>query len=131
MEIQYLDLADFLLIAEAVLNEPAEDLARLERIGLAESALAAPAAGFGDQDAYPEFEMKVAVLGYHLIKNHPLPDGNKRAAFLSIVEFVERNDRGWSRVPGDPDETDRVIRALAASELSVEEFRDWVTARLS
>jgi hypothetical protein len=35
----YLDLADFLLIAEAVLDIPAEDLARAGRLELAESAL--------------------------------------------------------------------------------------------
>jgi death-on-curing protein len=44
---EYLDLADYLLIAEAVLDVPAEELARWPGIGLAESALHAPAAGFG------------------------------------------------------------------------------------
>ncbi len=35
----YLDLADYLLIAEAVLGVPAELIADFNRIGLAESAL--------------------------------------------------------------------------------------------
>jgi hypothetical protein len=42
---EYLDLADYLLIAEAVLGVAAEDSARWPGIGLAESALHAPAAG--------------------------------------------------------------------------------------
>jgi hypothetical protein len=42
---EYLDLADYLLIAEAVLAVPAEDIARWPGIGLADSALHAPAAG--------------------------------------------------------------------------------------
>lgn len=46
----------------------------------ADSALHAPAAGFGDQDLYPDFVDKSAVLVVRLAKNHPLPDGNKRAA---------------------------------------------------
>ncbi len=54
----------------------------------------------------------------HLVKNHPLPDGNKRCAFLATVEFVERNRRTWIPAPGDPDETDRVIRAVASGDLS-------------
>jgi hypothetical protein len=29
------------------------------------------------------------------VKNHPLPDGNKRAAFLTMVEFIERNGLEW------------------------------------
>jgi death on curing protein len=42
----HLDLADYLLIAEAVLGVPAEEIARWPGMGLAESALHAPAAGF-------------------------------------------------------------------------------------
>lgn len=35
------------------------------------------------RNRYPEFHLKVAVLGPHLIRNHPLPDGSKRAGFLT------------------------------------------------
>ena len=42
-EPRYLDLADFLLIAEAVLRVPAAELTLSARLPLAESALAAPA----------------------------------------------------------------------------------------
>ena len=42
---RYLELADYLLIAEAVLGVPAELIADFNRIGLADSALAAPQAG--------------------------------------------------------------------------------------
>ena len=125
----YLDLADYLLIAERVLGPPAEAIANFNRIGLAESALAAPQAGFGDVEAYPDFATKAAVLCWHLVKNHPLPDGNKRCAFLATVEFVERNSRTWVPAPGDPDETDRVIRAVASGNLSEGDFRDWIANR--
>jgi death-on-curing protein len=125
----YLELADYLLIAERILGLPAETIANFDRIGLADSALAAPQAGFGGVEAYPEFETKAAVLCWHLVKNHPLPDGNKRCAFLATVEFVERNGRTWVVAPGDPDETDEVIRAVASGELSQADFRDWIAAR--
>jgi len=125
----YLELADYLLIAERVLGLPAEAIANFDRIGLAESALAAPQAGFGGVEAYPDFVTKAAVLCWHLVKNHPLPDGNKRCAFLATVEFAERNGRAWLPAPGDPDETDQVIRAVASSEMSDAHFRDWIAAR--
>jgi death on curing protein len=125
----YLDLADYLLIAEAVLGVPAELIADFNRIGLAESALAAPQAGFGGVEAYPDFETQAAVLCWHLVKNHPLPDGNKRCAFLATVEFVERNGRTWIAAPGDPEETDHVIRGIAGDEISEAEFRDWIAQR--
>jgi len=125
-----LELGDYLVIAEAILEIPAETLARLPRLDLADSALNAPAAGFGEVEAYPEFEIKVAVLGWHLVKNHPLPDGNKRAAFLAMIEFVERNGGIWVRSANDPDETDEAIRAVAAGLLDEDAFRGWVAPRI-
>jgi death-on-curing protein len=104
-------------------------LPNFDRIGLPESALAGPQAGFGGVEAYPDFETKVAVLCWHLVKNYPLPGGHKRCAFLATVEFVERNGGTWVAAPGDPDETDRVIRAVASGELSETDFREWIAAR--
>lgn len=127
--IAYVGLADYLLIAERVLGLPAEAIANFNRIGLAASALAAPQAGFGGVEAYPDFATKAAVLCWHLVKNHPLPDGNKRCAFLATVDFVERNGRIWAAAPGDPDETDLMLRAVASSEVSEAEFRDWIASR--
>jgi hypothetical protein len=64
----YLDLADLLLIAEAVLDIPAEDLSRAGRMDLAESALHAPAAEFGGVEFYPDLARKTAVLASRLIR---------------------------------------------------------------
>jgi prophage maintenance system killer protein len=36
------------------------------------------------------------MLALGLVKNHPLPDGNKRCALLATVEFVERKHVFWS-----------------------------------
>jgi death-on-curing protein len=82
---QYLDLADYLLIAEAVLGVPAETIARWPGVGLAESALHAPAMGFGGVEFYPKVIDKAAVLCARLARNHPLPDGNKRVAYLAVT----------------------------------------------
>jgi death-on-curing protein len=78
--VRYLDVVDYLLIAEAATGIAAATLARSPRIALAESALHAPAASFGGVDFYPECALKAAVLCVRLARNHPLPDGNKRAA---------------------------------------------------
>lgn len=129
MSWRYLELADYLVIAEAVLDIPAETLARLNRLDLADSALNAPSAGFGDVEAYKTFEAKAAVLCSRLIKNHPLPDGNKRAAFVSLLEFVHRNGRSWTRSSEDPAETDAMIRGVAAGSVSETELERWIVAR--
>jgi death-on-curing protein len=126
---RYLDLAEYLLIAESLLGIPAEQLAQLDRLGLAESALNAPAAGFGEVEAYPDFESKAAVLCWHLVKNHPLPDGNKRAGFVALVEFCARNGRPWHRTDDDPAATDAIIRGVAGGTIDRDELRAWIAER--
>jgi len=130
MNWRYLDIVDFLLIAEAVLEIEAERLARLDRLGLADSALAAPAASFAGKEAYEAFSTKVAVLGWHLIRNHPLPDGNKRVGLLAMIEFVRRNGWTWNSDPGDAAASDAIIRAVADGSLSQDEFARWVEQRI-
>lgn len=128
----YLDLADFLLISETVLAIPAEDLARVGRLELAESALHAPVAEFGGVEFYPDLARKTAVLASRLIGNHPLPDGNKRVGYLCALEFVARNGGTWVHPPDDPegDETVAMIEGIAAGAIGEDEFTAWIAARL-
>jgi death on curing protein len=72
----YLDRADFLLIAEQATGIDTDTLLKVTDLGLADSALHAPQAGFGGTDAYPDIWGNAAVLVVHLAKNHALPDGN-------------------------------------------------------
>ncbi len=125
----YLDLADYLLIAEAVTGLRAEILADMPRVvDLASSALSVPTSGWRGQDAYPEFVQKAGLLAARLAKNHPLPDGNKRAAWLSMVEFIERNGYRLEQ-PGADDAVDVMVR-LASSELAEADFINWLRPRL-
>ena len=55
------------------------------------SALEAPKMAFGGSEMYPSIFEKAAAYLYHLIKNHPFNDGNKRTAFVSTLAFLEIN----------------------------------------
>ena len=79
--IRYLSLAEFWYLAEHVTGINAATLIKASRVELADSALHAPQAGFGDTDFYPDPHDKAAVLACRIAWNHPLPDGNKRAAY--------------------------------------------------
>jgi death on curing protein len=126
---RYLDLADFLLIAEAVTGLEAEVLAEMPRVvNLASSALSVPSSGWQGKDAYPELAQKAALLAARLAKNHPLPDGNKRAAWLSMVEFIERN--GYRLAQPEPAEAVDAMLRLASSDLAEADFVDWLRPRL-
>ena len=131
-EWRYLDVGDFLLIAEAVIGIRAEVLGRSERVvSQADSALHVPASGFGDVEAYPEFADKAAVLCSRIMQNHPLPDGNKRTAFLCMVEFIERNGGRLTLHAGDtPAKVADVLVDLASHHIGEREFAVWLDERI-
>jgi death on curing protein len=132
--IRYLDLADFLLIAEAVLGVDAGQLLYVARLELAQSALAAPSASFEGVEFYPSCAEKAAALCYHLIRNHPLLDGNKRVGYLCLIEFVERNGRVWTSPAGDipdGDETVSMIEGVAAGRVSQASLALWIEERVT
>jgi death-on-curing protein len=111
---------------------PAEQLARMDRVlTLAQSALAAPFAGFGDVELFPLPSDKAAVYCSRIVRYHPLPDGNKRTAYDVMQEFVERNGETFSHPGADLMATAKVIEDLAASLLSEDDFRAWVADRLA
>jgi death on curing protein len=127
---RYLDIADYLLIAEAVTGIRAEILAEMPRVvNLASSALAVPASGWGGQDAYPEPAQKAGLLAARLTKNHPLPDANKRAAWIAMTEFIERN--GYRLTQPEANEAVAAMVDLASGRLSEGEFVDWLRPRLT
>ena len=105
-------------------------LPRPRGVDLADSALHAPAAGFGEQEFYPDLHDKAAVLTCHLAWNHPLPDGNKRAAWASLVLFVDLNDGRWDPDPPDVNEAEREMLAVAAGKIDEASFADWLRARV-
>lgn len=129
--VQYLDLADFLVIAAAVHDVEAEVLAHQCDLHMADAGLNAPRAGFGEVEFYPSFAAKAAVLCWHLIRNHPLVDGNKRAGYVSMTEFVERNGYTWSPPDGaTDDETVNMMVGVADGTVSVEQLTAWVQERI-
>src|SRR5258708_1005710 len=97
---------------------------KASRLDLADSALHAPSAGFEDQDFYPDIVDKAAVLTCRLAWNHPLPDGNKRAAWASLVMFIDLNDGVWDPDPPNVDEAEAAMLAAAAHEVDEAELAD-------
>jgi death-on-curing protein len=59
--------------------------------GLLRSALAQPEAMFGDQYLHDSLAAQTAAYLFHLVKNHPFVDGNKRAGTACALVFLEIN----------------------------------------
>jgi death-on-curing protein len=94
-------------------------------LGLLESALARPINKF----AYGESNLAAlaAAYAFGLAKNHPFVDGNKRAAFASIIVFLGLN--GVDLV-APPEQATAVIMALAAGEIGEDDLARWIADNL-
>lgn len=124
---RYLGLAEAFVIAEAVTGIDARDLVRVSRSDLLDSALHAPQAGFGDTDFYPSLIEKAAVLCVRIAKNHPLPDGNKRLAWMATVIFLEFNGSDLEVHEDDAVET---MLAVAAGQFDETSMTEWLRQRV-
>jgi prophage maintenance system killer protein len=128
--VRRIEIGDFLLIAEPHSGIAAERLARMPHVvSLAEAALAAPFAGFGDYEAFPAVHEKAAVYCSRLIAYHPLPDGNNRTAYDVMREFLYRNEVPFAHPPEGLAGTAEAIERLAARALGERDFIAWVLAR--
>jgi death on curing protein len=56
--------------------------------GLLESALAQPEATFNGELLHSTIHDQAAAYLYHIAKNHPFVDGNKRTAFAAMDVFL-------------------------------------------
>jgi len=58
---------------------------------LLESAIAMPATSFGGQYVHADLAEMAAAYLFHLNKNHPFIDGNKRTATAAALVFLKLN----------------------------------------
>lgn len=129
MSVEYLSLADYLAVAVSVTGLDIDTLIKATKLDLADSALHAPSAGFGDTDFYPDFVDKAAVLLLRLARNHPLLDGNKRTAWVSLRVFVESNGWGWQPTP-TVDDAEQAVLAVASGEWDEARTAEWLREHL-
>ena len=99
----------------------------LRERGLLESALAQPRMTFGGEDLYPTIVEKVSAYCFSLCKGHAFVDGNKRIGHAVMEQFLVAN--GFELAAG-VDEQESIILRLAASELSRDDFTEWLRGRI-
>lgn len=63
--------------------------------------------------------------------NHPLPDGNKRAAWACLVLFIDLNDGTWNDEHPDTDDAVAAMLAVAAREVDEAWLATWLRERVT
>jgi death on curing protein len=92
-------------------------------LGLLESAIAQPVAGFGGTYLHHDiFEMAAAYI-FHLAKNHPFVDGNKRTAALSALTFLDVNG---ITIEVDDDDLASTVERTVVDEIGKAEIADFL-----
>ena len=114
----FLTLADLLRLHDYQIKRFGGE-AGIRDSGLLESAIAQPQASFGGQWLHKGIYSMASAYAFHVCKNHPFLDGNKRTAMAGALLFLEINgisllDPG-EKLPG-------AIEQIATNQLSKEEF---------
>lgn len=110
--IEFLGLDDVLEIHRDQIDHYGGSLG-IRETGLLQSAVAMPAAGFGDQYLHKDlFEMAAAYL-FHITQNHPFIDGNKRTGAVAAIVFLAMND---IEIVADEDELECLVRSVATGQ---------------
>lgn len=122
----------FFLTVEHVIKLHALQIAKfggdseLRDSGLLESACAVPPSTFGNDYLHHNIYQMAAAYLYHLVKNHPFVDGNKRTGLICALVFLEMN--GCS-IDAPDEEIYSMTYSVAAGNLGKSEaaefFRKW------
>lgn len=121
-----LTLAEFWFLAEQIAGVDAAALINASPVDLVDSALHAPQAGFGDTDFYRDLHDKAAVLACRIAWNHPLPNGNMRAAWACLVMLIDINDGAWSDERPDTDDPVEAMLDVAAHDADETWLASWL-----
>lgn len=87
--------------------------------GLLDSALAQPQATFGGELLHHTIHEQAAAYLFHLVKNHPFVDGNKRTGFAVAIAFLALN--GYN-INLSEEEAYNLVMQVAQGEITKEKL---------
>ena len=119
---RWLTLAEVLSLHRRLIDQSG-GLPGLRDLGLLEASLAQPRQSFAGVDLYPSLTDQAAALGFSLIQNHPVVDGNKRIGHAAMEITLLLN--GFE-LRADVDESEAVILAVASGQMDRSAFTRWV-----
>ena len=96
--------------------------------GLLDSALEQPKAMFEGSYLQDSLAKMAAAYGFHICKNHPFIDGNKRVALVAMDTFLQKNGYEISASEKDVYE---VIMKLASGNLTKAELTGWLEVNIA
>ena len=91
-------------------------------VGLLKSATAMPAAGIRDRYLHQDlYEMAAAYL-FHIVRDHPFIDGNKRAGIVAALVFLSMN--GYELIVSEKSLED-LVQGVAQGKINKEMITEY------
>ncbi|HET7752863.1 MAG TPA: type II toxin-antitoxin system death-on-curing family toxin [Anaeromyxobacteraceae bacterium] len=90
-------------------------------LGLLQSALAAPRATFGQEFLHGSLPEMAAAYLFHIARNHPFVDGNKRTSLAAAIAFLGLNGL-WLEM--DPEELGDVVLRVVEGAMTKAELAE-------
>ncbi len=121
-EVRFLSVDDVLFIHEDTIKHEGGK-AGLRDPGLLESAVMMPQQKVGGNYLHPTMAAMGAAYLFHIAQNHLFHDGNKRAAAMAAVVFLDVN--GARKLP-PPKGLEKITLSVAAGETAKAELTEWM-----
>lgn len=96
-------------------------------LGLLQSALGVPSATFEGRFLHEGLHEMAAAYLYHVVRNHPFVDGNKRVGLVMLLAFLGLNSH-W--LDAEPVEIERLVQGIAKGTTSKAETAVFVQQNL-
>lgn len=125
--VRFLAIEDVLRLHRIAIIDQGGDPSMRDR-GLLESAIAIPQQRFGGEYLHDDIPSMAAAYAFHICKNHPFIDGNKRAGTAAMIAFLV--DNGW-KFDATADEAEPAILKLAAGAFDKSEFTQWARTHMN
>jgi len=114
MKIDFLTLDDVLDL-HALQLEKYRGAEGVRDLGLLESAIAQPQATFDGEYVHDDHFLMAAAYLFHIVRNHPFMDGNKRTGLMAALVFLDLNGIVLDR---SSDELYNLTMAVAEGRMS-------------
>jgi death-on-curing protein len=96
-------------------------------LGLLQSALGTPSATFEGRFLHEDLHEMAAAHLFHIVRNHPFIDGNKRVGLMALLAFLGLNSR---RLDANPREVEDLVLGIARGRVSKAEAAVFVQQHL-
>jgi len=123
-------IGDLLLVAEAQLEVPAEELLRTTSLD-SDPAFDSLLSGIEETSPPPSIIEVAAMCAAWVVRNQPFPEDNSKIGYRFMCLLLDEAEQPWKTSQEDAFVVPPIFEAVEAGEISEVEFVDWVCLRVA